>query len=236
MEFSKLSAPSLKELFVRQIQSKILAGELRPGTQLPPERELAEQMQVSRAVVNGGLKELARQGFLTVSPRIGTVVADYRRAGTIETLLAIMKFQGQVLGKREIASLLEVRRALEQLAVRLVIRSATDREIGELEHFLEKLSGAKDDDEAAELAYEFHHSLMLVSGNTILPLLYCSCRDPIISLWKQYVGRYGLAALLRNMEKLCYFLSRRDEAGALHWIDTYLEECISGSRQLTGDP
>lgn len=59
MEFAKLSAPSLKDLFVQQLQGMILSDELPMGTQLPPERELAQQMQVSRAVVNGGLAELA---------------------------------------------------------------------------------------------------------------------------------------------------------------------------------
>lgn len=66
MEFAKLSAPSLKDLFVQQLQGMILSDELPMGTQLPPERELAQQMQVSRAVVNGGLAELAQQGFLEV--------------------------------------------------------------------------------------------------------------------------------------------------------------------------
>ena len=64
MEFAKLSAPSLKDLFVQQLQGMILSDELPMGTQLPPERELAQQMQVSRAVVNGGLAELAQQGIL----------------------------------------------------------------------------------------------------------------------------------------------------------------------------
>ena len=72
MEFAKLSAPSLKDLFVQQLQGMILSDELPMGTQLPPERELAQQMQVSRAVVNGGLAELAQQGFLEVRPRQGT--------------------------------------------------------------------------------------------------------------------------------------------------------------------
>ena len=58
MEFEKLSAPSLKDLFVQQLQGMILSGELAVGTQLPPERELAWQMQVSRAVVNGGLSDV----------------------------------------------------------------------------------------------------------------------------------------------------------------------------------
>src|SRR5574344_1492149 len=66
VEFEKLSAPSLKDLFVQQLQGRILSGEIPMGAQLPPERELARQMQVSRAVVNGGLAELASQGFLEV--------------------------------------------------------------------------------------------------------------------------------------------------------------------------
>ena len=82
MEFSKLSAPSLKDLFVQQLQGMISAPASCPWARsLPPERELARQMQVSRAVVNGGLAELAQQGFLEVRPRQGTCVADYRRKG-----------------------------------------------------------------------------------------------------------------------------------------------------------
>ena len=114
MEFAKLSAPSLKDLFVQQLQGMILSDELPMGTQLPPERELAQQMQVSRAVVNGGLAELAQQGFLEVRPRQGTFVADYRRKGNLSTLIAIMEYQGGVLGKDEIRSILEVRRCAPQ--------------------------------------------------------------------------------------------------------------------------
>lgn len=36
MEFEKLSAPSLKDLFVQQLRGMILSGELPVGTQLPP--------------------------------------------------------------------------------------------------------------------------------------------------------------------------------------------------------
>ena len=132
MEFSKLSAPSLKDLFVQQLQGKILSGELPVGTTLPPERELARQMQVSRAVVNGGLAELASQGFLEVRPRQGTCVADYRRNGNLSTLIAIMEFRGGVLGKDEIRSILEVRRALEHLAVESAIRHASDQALARL--------------------------------------------------------------------------------------------------------
>ncbi len=102
MEFQKISSPSLRELFVEQVQHMILSGKLKIGEKLPPERQLAEEMQVSRAVVNGGIADLQRMGFLIVKPRSGTYVADYRRRGTIETLLSIMKYNGGSLRNEEI--------------------------------------------------------------------------------------------------------------------------------------
>lgn len=109
MAFEPLYAPSLKELFVQKLQGMILSGELSQGEKLPSERELCQQMGVSRAVINAGITELARRGFLEVLPRQGTFVADYRRNGNMDTLMAIMEYNGSMLGKEEIRSILEVR-------------------------------------------------------------------------------------------------------------------------------
>ena len=186
MEFEKLSAPSLKDLFVKQIQGMILSGELAQGTALPPERELARQMQVSRAVVNGGLAELAAQEFVEIRPRQGTFVADYRRNGNLSTLIAIMEYNGGTLGREEIRSILEVRRALEQLAVGLILRNATDEDIERLGDLVAHIAGAQTPQQAAERAFEFQHELALISGNSILPLFYYSFRAPVIVLWVRF--------------------------------------------------
>ena len=71
MQFPKLSAPSLKELFVQEMENMILSGKLAIGSKLPPERELAKAMQVSRAVVNAGLNEMEAKGFVEIRPRVG---------------------------------------------------------------------------------------------------------------------------------------------------------------------
>ena len=63
MEFQKISSPSLRELFVNQFEELILSGKLKIGEKLPPERQLAEEMQVSRAVVNSGIRELEKRAF-----------------------------------------------------------------------------------------------------------------------------------------------------------------------------
>ena len=88
--FKKLTAPTLKELFVQELEALILSGELAIGQKLPSERDLAQKMQISRSVVNDGLAEMARRGFLEISPRQGTVVADFHRNGTLDILVSIM--------------------------------------------------------------------------------------------------------------------------------------------------
>lgn len=96
MEMKKLTVPTHKELFIKRMQEAILSGELAAGTRIPPERELAEKMGVSRAVINAGIIALVSQGFLEVQPRQGTFVADYRHEGSLETLNAILDLKGEI--------------------------------------------------------------------------------------------------------------------------------------------
>ena len=232
MEFTKLSSPSLKDLFVQQLQGMILSGQLPVGAQLPPERILAEQMQVSRTVVNSGLSELSEQGFLEIRPRQGTCVADYRHRGNLSTLIAIMQYKGGVLGRDEIRSILEVRRALEHLAAERAILYASDEALERLGRALAQLAAATNASEAAEAAFSFQHELALVSGNSIVPLIYSSFKPPVIALWIRFCNLYGIPALVHNTQTLYTLVQNRDADGASRWIETYLEQAISGSQQI----
>ena len=232
MEFEPLYAPSLKDLFVRKLQGMILSGELALGQKLPAERELCRQMGVSRAVVNGGIAELSRQGFLEVLPRQGTYVTDYRRYGTMETLMAIMDYNGGTLGREEIRSILEVRWGLEQMALRRIIDYASDEDLERLGSFVDALGKLPTAAQAADIAFRFHHEMTLMGGNHILPLIYTSFRVPCTALWIRFCRKYGVEALYRNIEELYRLLLNRDLEGALRWSTTYLEEAIRGHQQI----
>lgn len=67
MEFKKISSPTLRELFVQQLEDLILSGKLKIGEKLPTEWQLAESMQVSRSVVEGG-QEFVLSGYFEESP------------------------------------------------------------------------------------------------------------------------------------------------------------------------
>ena len=182
--------------------------------------------------MNGGLAELAQQGFLEVRPRQGTFVADYRRKGNLSTLIAIMEYQGGVLGKDEIRSILEVRRALEHLAAQRAIRYASDEALARLGDIVARIAAAQNNAQAAEAAFAFQHELALAGGNSILPLIYYSFKAPVITLWLRFCRMYGIGALCRNTETLYNYLCRRDMDGAERWIDAYLEQAIDGSQQI----
>ncbi|MCI6060694.1 MAG: GntR family transcriptional regulator [Dorea sp.] len=235
MEFKKISSPSLRELFVEQLQHMILSGKLKIGEKLPPERQLAEMMQVSRAVVNGGITELEKMGFLVVKPRSGTYVADYRRKGTINTLLSIMKYNGGRIRNEEIRSIFEVRIALDTLAARLCIDRITDEEVELLLGKVNEIRDASKVSIAIQAAFEFQHEFALMSGNTLIPLIFQSFKAPIFTMWERFCDLYGVQALYESNYTMWSYIRDRNTDGAVAWIETSMGNCIDGDWQIYYD-
>ena len=121
MGFDKIEAVSLTDQFVQKIESMIISGELMPGDQLPPARELSARMGVSRPVISAGLIELEKMGFVEIVTRQGVYVSDYRTTGSLDTLTALLNYNGGVMRDDEVRSLMEVRSANECLCVKLVV-------------------------------------------------------------------------------------------------------------------
>lgn len=113
MDFRPIVAPSIRELFIQQLEGAILSGQLKPGDRLPTERELADTMHISKTVVHEGLRELHRLGFLDIASRRGVTVADYAQTGSLETLTAIMDYHGGLPDEKTARSILRLRYYLE---------------------------------------------------------------------------------------------------------------------------
>ena len=132
MPFQEISSPSLRKLFVQQLEGLILSGELRPGDRLPTERELADEMNISKTVVHEGLRELHQLGFLQVESRKGVTVADYAQTGSLETLMAIMDYHGGLPDKKTASSILDLRYYLEAPALRQLAAHHTPGDLAAL--------------------------------------------------------------------------------------------------------
>ena len=232
--FQKLTAPTLKQLFVQELEGLILSGELAIGQKLPSERELAQKMQISRSVVNDGIAEMARRGFLEISPRQGTVVADFHRNGTLDILVSIMSYNGGQLPREEIRSILEIRGVMMAFALESAIPRMTAEQLAELREQSEMFSRAKGAEEAAQLIYEFDHLLSSFSDNTLLPLFFCSFKNPIKELWRRYVTRNGVSILKHRNDELLDCIARKDVPAAKRVIADSIAETISGRTEIYG--
>jgi len=214
MGFTKITNVSLTERFVQQVENMILSGELAVGEKLPSARDLCIKMGISRPVVSAGLIELEKLGFVEVLPRKGAFVCDYRRKGTVETLLAIMRYNGGAMRRNEVVSLLQVRQSLEILCMEQVILHASDRELEAFSPFLDRIARADDPVKTAEAVFAFHHELAVLSGNMLLPLLYHSFRTESLYLWTICGKHFGCRQLYETKLSLYQALLNRDTVAA----------------------
>lgn len=227
-KFDKLVAPSLKEMFVQQMESMILSGDLAIGEKLPPERALAESMGISRSVANSGIVELERMGFLTIKPRIGTFVADYRRRGNLAIMKAILKHNNGRLGAEDVRSIFEVHSALDRLTMTRLVPVITDEG---LEILSEKLKKIKEQDNAHDTlvaGFEFHHELAVMSGNTLLPYIFRSYYLAVMDVWVRFYELNGASLIYENSYNIWTALKDRNLDAALRWIDEFTYEITEG--------
>ena len=92
-------------------------------------------------------------------------------------------------------------------ALESAIPLITPEQLARLNEQSEAFVNAPSPEEAATRIYTFDHTLSGFSGNTLLPLIFCSFRAPIKELWRRYVARYGKDGLYRRNGELTYILT-----------------------------
>jgi len=170
---------ALPDMFVSRFEQLILSGQLKIGQTLPSERELALKLGVSRPVVHEGLVDLAFKGLVSIRPRVGTVVNDYRKHGSITLLTSLLNFKNGKLDPELLVDVLEVRKLIENETARLAPENKTAAQLDELKEIydLEVAAIGQAPEKIADLDFSFHHQLAICSGNFIYPLLLNSFKD-----------------------------------------------------------
>lgn len=186
--FKPIRTESLKDVFIRRFEDLILSGKFSVGQKLPSERELALQLGVSRPVVHEGLVDLAAKGLVTMIPRVGTLVNDYRKEGSLSILTSLVNYHQGNLDPGLLVSLLEMRLLFEVETARL---AALHRDRDQLESFRtllleEDRINQRDVGAICDLDFNFHHLIALASGNHIYPLLLNSFRHCYANLAGQF--------------------------------------------------
>lgn len=235
MAFKKIDAPSIKELFLTQMEEMILSGELKPGDKLPSERELADTMGISKTVVHEGIRELSRRGFLDVASRKGVYVADYTSTGNLDTLFAMIRYRGGMPDRKILISLLDTRLYLECPALRLLCERQNPEHVAKLSEILGTVRETRKQDIAdfASALFLYRRTIVTLTGNCISPLVMNAFFQSSITAWTdccEYIGREQLLKVLSETTD-CVRRGDADRAVALftgcieqfktHLNDTY---------------
>lgn len=159
--------PRPAELVENRLINAIVDGDFPINSTLPPERELARRLGVTRPTLREALQRLARDGWIEIHHGKSTRVRDYWHEGNLAVLGAIARYQDHV-PPDFVPNLLQVRALLAPAYARLAVK----RSAKHLAKFLASYQQLADTpDVFAKADWEVHQYLTIESGNPIFTLI-----------------------------------------------------------------
>jgi GntR family transcriptional repressor for pyruvate dehydrogenase complex len=224
-EFKKLSLtrrPVVPQTAVQRIQAMILAGEFPLGTRLPPERQLANQLSVSRASLREAMSVLETLGLVRIEHGRGTFVCEVPPGTGTAVPLPVWRFS-KLYSLEEVYQL---RHLAEGYAARLAAMAITEEEITRLKLFVrqhKESTRTLDFVASSQFDFELHHQIMLLSKNRILADLHENYRTIFLESQRLPVARHERVwETVDEHEKLVQAISRRDPEGAEYYMRLHI--------------
>lgn len=180
-----------------------------------------------------GIKRLERQGFLRIVPRHGVFVANYPETGNLDTLVALLKRNGNKLDRKTVVSVLQFREANEGMAVRMLAANHTTGHILRLRMYIDdiKKAAAKNPAatpaELAELLFSYHLYIGLQSGNNVIPMVMNAFHDVSAVFWRTWVANMGVDKAVDFLERFTARIAAGDGDGAMELYRKSAEEYLA---------
>ena len=215
--FEPVSPLSTYEETVARLGTAIRLGVLAPGTRLPPERELAEQLGISRSTLRQALATLTETGHLT---------AMRGRAGGTFVASAPPIASGDRRAMEKWRDLLDWRIVLEIGAIHLATERASDEDLGRFSDFVEALDA---DSHISWAAYRradvsFHLAIAEATGLPRLVAAMTEVHGEISDLLEHAQHPRGAVEHAKSQHRrILRCLQARDAAGAVDAMREHLE-------------
>ena len=225
MPFEKVSPEKLSTAVTRQVEKLILRGILRPGERLPPERELADKLAVSRPSLREAVAELQAKGLLASRAGSGIFVADVLGSAFSPALTRLFAEHDEA-----VFDYVAFRRDMEALCAERATRRASDTDLAVIAAIFTKMEAAHHEAEPereARLDAEFHMAIIEASHNVVMLHMMRSMfellREGVFynrqAMFRQQTTR---ATLLDQHRSIHRALQSRDAAGARAAVEAHL--------------
>ncbi|MGL5315991.1 MAG: FadR/GntR family transcriptional regulator [Peptostreptococcaceae bacterium] len=165
--FNNVQGKKVYELVIEQIQEKILSGEIKKGDKLPSERELSDQMGVSRTSIREAIRVLETMGLIESKQGEGNFICSNVEKSLIEPLSIMFK-----LNEGTWDHILELREVLELQTAKIAAEKATDEEVRELGELIqrmdEEIEGERREKVLVAIDQKFHNKIASISKNYLI--------------------------------------------------------------------
>ncbi len=162
---------------IEYVETLVLAGKLGVGDRLPPERELAQALGVSRGAVREGVRLLETMGIVESLQGSGNYIARHFDR-SLEKTLTVM----YALEPMSYEQIREFRYAVERQALALAVKSDNTLAKMELKRHLDGLLHGATEEEQTESDRLLHRCLVGMSGNRLVIANYAALN--------RIIGRY----------------------------------------------
>lgn len=196
----------LRDVVFNTLRQEILTGNLKPGERLM-EIHLANKLGVSRTPIREAIRKLELEGLVIMIPRRGAEVAQI----TLKNLKDVM----------------EVRRALDVLAIELACERIDQQELDTLYLACEHFSSAvktKDTRMLAEADVAFHDKIVMSTGNTRLIQLVSNLSEQMYRYRFEYLKDVSSHEMLRQEHMEMYqSILKKDKKTAAEIVRKHID-------------
>jgi len=197
------------EEVVNQVREQLASGELVPGERLPPERELARQLNVSRSALREGLRTLEIAGIVELRKgRAGGAFVTRGNPKVVSDSMADLLRLGDVSW----IDLTESRIWIEEIIVRVACERATAKDHAELEENIRQAMELFEKEQLmqkTEVLIEFHNILARATRNPVLVMVTRMLTDTLRHFTRR-LGSETTRAVFRSRRKFMRAFVARD--------------------------
>jgi GntR family transcriptional repressor for pyruvate dehydrogenase complex len=197
-------------LAVLALKEYIFDNNLRSGSELPPEADMAAQTGVSKFIMREALRVLEAQGLVNISQGRRTQVAKPSAGPAAEIMaIALRRFNSSFL------SLVEARECLEVHIARFASLRANSIEIEELRQSIEELAQARKNLEVCiEKDIQFHNILVRMSKNNVFELMLAPLAELLRESRRRTIKGTGVDRAIHGHRMILQAIINRDPVQA----------------------
>jgi GntR family transcriptional regulator, transcriptional repressor for pyruvate dehydrogenase complex len=235
LKFRPIHTRRAFEEICERIREQLALGVLKPGDKLPPERDLAQQLGVSRNVLREALRSLEMAGVLRLQK--GVKGGAFIREGDTSRMNVVMRDMLS-LGTISVRELSEARMDVLDLVVRLACANGRQEDFDALDQNIERTDLATKEGrllDRVECSRDFYKLLAVATGNKVIAMILDSVTEIHMRFVYAKVASSGVAMprLAERRRQFLVALRQRNVSAATRLLRSHLEAV---QRMLEQDP